>query len=667
LVTRRDFLKLAGMSAASAAASAGAALVGLRQPQPSALPGFAGPRSLATLCTECPAGCALNLIVAGDRLLEAQPNLGHPLACSGACDSLGIAVRRLESPARLPCPQRRSTGWGGVFQETSWSSAAALVGEIFTAYRPGEIAFLLGDAPDHLNDLVQLLALALGGATVLRVTSASLLDGRVTLQDAVQRFFGLPRLPYFDLKGSDLVLSFGVVGGEPWLARFTRLPDRPAGQAWIHFTPLRPSRLAAGDEWIMVRPGGEALLAQALGTLVARIKAGAHLGSAFSSDEITAGQAAGVAPQELLRLARRFALASSPVAIPGASCLGQSAGLAAAQSVLALNLAAANLGRPGGLYLPPPSPLYPERSGRTATLAELQSLLERMQAGQIKVLFLHGIDLFSSLPVLLDSARLLEKGGRIISFNSLKDETSPYCDALLPDHLPLESWGYQRLSPLADRPLVSAIQPAFAPRFNTRSTADLLLEAVLRAGGNLAASLPYRDEQEFIRQALARLSWGSVADPWAQWLSRGGWWTDSPRLLPPVSLRPPQRSLRQTPTPWALDPSGAEFYLAFAQPSADLDGAASLPGGISPAALHPAAVERLGLRLGDAVRLVSPAGEIMAFLVENPQLQPDTLVLTLQRGHAGDHGPLDLVKGEQNQSGDLAYQSGRVRVLPVID
>lgn len=659
MVTRRDFLKLAGVGATAA----GTALVGLRLTSSGLFQHSGVSRWVSTFCNQCPAGCALTLLVDGDSLLEVQRNPLHPLAGAVACQRPQDALRLLESPARLTGPLRRSIGRRLGFQPISWRMAADLVAEIFTAYPAHQIAFLLGDYPDHLSDLVHSLSIALGGATVLRITSAGLLDGRITLQDAVRCLFGLPFQPYFDLPHSDLVFAFGVGGAEPWLARFAAAPTRPSGQAWVHFAPLRPPLVAAADEWVGLRPGSEGLLAQAMAAMVAHLKAGSDLERDLPLDLEAVAQAAGIPAEHLRCLARRFAGAASPVALPGAVCLAQSGGLSVAQSVLSLNSAAENLGRSGGLFLTPPSPLYPELSGRTATLAEVQSLLQRMAAGQIKALFAHGVDLFAALPAVLDVEQALGKVERVISFNSLHDQTSPYADALLPDSLPWESWGYQRLSPAADRPLVSAIQPAFAPPHDTRSTADVLLSAVHRAGGALASKLPYRNEQAWIHQAVTSLPWGpQVSNPWQHWLAQGGWWTGQPGLLPPLSLRPLERNFRQARLPLSLDPSGAEFYLQFA-PSPDAPaGLSALPSGLCPAAMNPAALERLGLRPGDVVRLSTPAAEIAAQVTVQPGLRPDTLLLTHQGGQIGVNHPWALVKGEQNASGDLAYQSGRVRV-----
>lgn len=668
MVTRKEFLKLAGIGAAAAST----VLVGLPQTRGAVLEGVgelrrfvAGePRLVSTLCPGCPAGCAVKLTVAGGQVLDVQGNPGHPLSCSGSCDGLETALRLLDAPQRLRGPLYRPGGRGRALQELSWRAATAALGEVLAAYRPEQIAFVLGDYPDHLNDLVRRLAGALGGATVLRFTALSLLDGGVTLQDAARRLFGLPRLPYFDLPHSNLVFSFGSNGGEPWLARCAAVSARPAGQAWVHFTPLRPPLAGAEDEWVCIRPGSEGLLAHALADSVAQLKVSSGLDQALSQEVQAASQATGIAAGDLLRLAGRFASSSAALSLPGAGCLTGADGLAAAQAVLRLNTAAGSLGRPGGLYHTPEAPLGFDLGGRTATLAELQALLRRMESGQVKALFLHGVDLLAALPPGLEVRRALQTVERVISFNSMLNETSLYADLLLPDHLPLEGWGYQRLSPAADRPLVSAIQPALRPRYNTRATADVLLRAACLSGNPLAAYLPYWNEQELVRKAVISLPWGpDAADPWEGWLGQGGWWTVGPVLLPPVGLRSARGAPRRLAAPPELDPTNAEFYLCYTQQSG-FAGLPANPVGLVPAALHPAAIQRLGLRPGERVRLRSAGGEIEAVLVEQAGLQPDTLVLPNRLpDRPGVLRALALVNGEQNASGDLAYQSGRVRVL----
>ena len=58
----------------------------------------------------------------------------------------------------------------------------------------------------------------------------------------------------------------------------------------------------------------------------------------------------------------------------------------------------------------------------------MQGLVERMLRGQIKVLFVHGVDLVAALPGLLWLAARPESPGAALLIRSLPDETSRLAD-----------------------------------------------------------------------------------------------------------------------------------------------------------------------------------------------------------------------------------------------
>lgn len=468
-INRREFLK-------AAAAGVLAGLAASRDARFCVSPRGDISRPVATWLGEYPNGGAVCVSGAGGRSLAIEPDAAHPLPAPRDAAYLEDVLRQVEDPRRLSGPYRQRLGNR---LPVSWAEAIRQVAAIFTQYRPEQVAFVLGAFPDHLNDLARRLPLAGAGMTVLRFSYASLRDGRVTLQDAAQRLFGLPRLPFFDLEHADRVFAFGVTGGEPWVGR--RKP---------------------GQEWVDVE----------------------------LSTDLT-GLRSGVLYREPVR---------SALYIPGARALAQANGLAAGQAILALNALSGNLGQPGGVFLPVDSPVEADVLERTATVAEAIALLERIRIGQVKALFVHGVDLLQALPEAdgaAGAADALQKLEKLVSFNPLYDQTARLAHLLLPDRLPLESWGYQRVTPAADRPLAAAIQPALAPRGATCPTADVLLAAARLAG----MPLPFINELDFIQQAVQSMRWGAEPQPWERWLTQGGWWTQGRLMMPAVSILPPQR------------------------------------------------------------------------------------------------------------------------------
>ncbi len=310
-------------------------------------------------------------------------------------------------------------------------------------------------------------------------------------------------MPFFDLENADVVLSFGANFLETWLSpvAFTRgfakmrrgNPERRG--YFVHFEPRMSQTASKADLWVPLRPGTEGLVALAIGKLVAEAKGGA-IPTAFSSvDPLAVAEESGVELALLQQVAQVFVNAHHPLAIPGGAALGQSNGLATAESVLALNAQMGNFGLPGGVFVSPLAPAQNEYH-RPASAQEMTDFIAKMNNGGVKVLFIHGINPVFELPKHLGFAEALESVPQVISFATFPDETALAADYIFPDHHGLESWGYQR-AVVSAKPILSGAQPVVAPYFNTRSTADVFLAAA-------PESLPFADEVAFIQNKLAR-------------------------------------------------------------------------------------------------------------------------------------------------------------------
>jgi len=382
-----------------------------------------------------------------------------------------------------------------------------------------------------------------------------------------------------------------------------------------------------------------------------------------------------------------FAKSDHPLAIPGGAALGQSSGLEAAQAIFILNGLVNNFGQPGGVFLTPSVPVHPEISATPNSIADVSDLVKRMQAGQVKALFVHGINPVFELPAALGFEAALAKVPLVISFASFPDETAELADYVFPDHTGLEAWGYQKSLTGGDRPVISGAQPAVVPFYNTRPTADVLLAAVQAAGGQLAQALPYKDEVEYIQASLLPLigeagvyNAPDIRTFMASFQQYGGWWSANAGLEAPQASGVLSQTLGIAPAEFEGE---GEFYLYpfMSQLMGDGSGANKpwLQETPDPTTtvmwnswveINPKTAEELGLKFDDVIRIQSPFGEIEAIVYEYPAIQPDTLAIPFGQGHtaygryAAGRGanPAHLFSLKINGAGDLAFGATKVKI-----
>jgi anaerobic selenocysteine-containing dehydrogenase len=397
-------------------------------------------------------------------------------------------------------------------------------------------------------------------------------------------------------------------------------------------------------------------------------------------DVNSAAAACDLSVQELTQLARIFATAERPLAIPGNMLTGQDNAVQAVSVVQALNLVAGTAGQTGGISISSGSPLPGLVKPVFATYADVQGLIQRMRYGDIKVLLVHGANPAYELA---EQTGLLEALGHVpfvVSFSPIVDETAVQSDLVLPDRTYLEAWGYEVVSPSFGVPVASSQQPVAPPVFDARSTGDVML-AVAQGIEPAAKALPWADEVAFIKEMVAKLptgaEGGSGADVlWARFLQHGGWWPatfsppslSTPTLTKPIQITLPRQVGSEQEYPYFL-----HIYLS------DLlsDGrGASLPwlqGSPDPMTtvawqtwveLYPATAQKLGLQDGDVVRVTSPYGQIEAPVYTFPAIRPDTIAIPLGQGHT-DCGRYARERGSnamQLVGGDLNWAAVRIKI-----
>jgi anaerobic selenocysteine-containing dehydrogenase len=699
-LSRRDFLKLSGAGIAVGVILTGCGPLSryvTREPY-TQMPEYSYngiSTYYATTCRECPAGCGMVVRTMQGRAVKIEGNKNHPVSLGKTCARGQTALEGLYNPDRIQYPARRSKRGTEVLTRMTWEAAVGVASQALSKNQPGEIAFLLGLTSDHLADLVTDITTALGAPAPLRYSAFETFEARATLAQAAKQIFGIPALPFFDLANADVTFSFGANFLETYhspvaYARgFSKMRQGHNGKRGylVQFEPRMSQTAAVADEWFPLAPGTEGLVALAIGRLVAEGHGGSIPAAYQNVDVPGIVKACGVSDKDLRRLSRIISAADHPLAIPGGPALAASNGLEAGAAILTLNTLLNNLGQAGGVFLSPSLPVHADNPNIPDTLKDIQDLIQRMNSGSIKTLFIHGVNPVYELPPALGFVQALSKVPMVVSFASFPDETAMQAYYVFPDHTGLEAWGYQKILTGADRPVISGLQPVVVPLFDTRATADVFLAAVQAIGGDLATAVPYKDEVEYMQQSLLALvteagffNAQDIVSFWEFWQQNGGWWNQAAGLGSPVAQSALQNSLGQTAPEFD---GGGEFHLMpfFSTLLGDGSGANKpwLQEAPDPTTtvvwntwieINPFTADSLGIEDDDVVKVTSSYGELEASVYRYPAIRPDTIAIPFGQGHtvygryAQNRGAnlARLLGSRVNAAGDLALTSIKVKI-----
>ncbi len=712
-ISRRDFLKLASVGAATTAVLTGcgpASRYVKREPY-SKMPEYTYnglSTYYATTCRECAAGCGLIVRTMQGRALKVEGNPNHPVNHGKTCARGQTTLQGLYNPHRVMGPVQHKRGealYNANFENTpanmSWEDASQVVADALKD--SAGVAFLMGTTSDHLLDLVSDLATAIGAPAPIRFGVGSMFEARATLSKAAEDLFGQAALPFFDIGNADLVLSFGANFLETWLspvaynlayAKMRRGNPKRRGY-FVQFESRMSSTAAKADQWIPVRPGTEGLVALAIGRLLAEAKGGAVPQVFATADLKSIASDADVSLETLENVVQHIVESTNPIAIPGGSALGLSNGLQTAKAILTFNALTDNFGKPGGVFL---SPLSPNEDAyqRSASMQEMADFVNQMKSGGIKTLFVHAVNPVFELPKSLGFPEALANVETVISFSTFPDETAVASDYIFPDRHGLESWGYQRVATGTTQSVLSGAQPVVSgvyeretPNllYNVRGTADVLIAATKLAGDQFAQALPFNDEVEYIQSKLTNLIDqvdGSFVAPEinsfsAYFQQYGGWWRTTTEMAAPVAATALGKALEVGAAEFAGE--GEFFFKPFLSPTLGEAGANKpwLQELADPTTtvmwntwveINPKTAEELGIEDDDVVRIVSEAGAVEASVYRYPAIRPDTIAMPFGQGHTayGSYAQgrgvnlADILGANFNEAGDLAFMGMKVKV-----
>jgi anaerobic selenocysteine-containing dehydrogenase len=703
-VDRREFLKLVG--AGGVGTGAGFMLAeSIKHPVEYLIPYPVPPEEFSagiatwynSVCGMCPAGCGISVRTREGRAKKIEGNPLHPVNQGRLCALGHAGLQVLYNPDRLTGPMIQNGERGDdQFVKTTWEDGLSRSAERLAAARRDGVYVLSQGVRGHLANLFELFMGELGSDRLLHYDFAH----PHALYAANKRLFGEHRLPYYDIRNTRYLLSFGADYLTNWLSPVhhslgfghSRHGNVGVRGRFVQIEPKMSVSGAAADEWIPARPGTEGFLA--LGIAHHIVADGRYQGDDAGEwraalADWSSGRVAGltgVPEQTISRLAREFARAEPGLAIGGGAAANHTNGVDTLVAVNALNYLVGNIGRPGGIVFNPDPVTGGSAIDRQANYLAMQQLVENARKGNIDVLIVNNTNPAFTLPRASGFLEAMAAIPTIVSLSSFMDETTLMADILLPSHTYLEAWGDDMPQPGVGFPVGAISQPVVAPLYNSRSTGDIVLGLAGKLGFD--AAFPWTSMEDFLKDGWRKIYERGTPEPgdfdsfWRDVLVSGVWGENArrddsvaiaPGVVEGMAVSAPRFAGESGDYPFILHP-----YLSTAMydgRGANLPWMQELPDPMTSIVygtwveMNPATAREMGLADGDLVRVTSGTGSIEVPVVTFPAIMPDVVAMPIGQGHhalgryARNRGanPIEILAPETDSaSGNLATSATRV-------
>ncbi|AYJ50096.1 molybdopterin-dependent oxidoreductase [Rhodococcus sp. P1Y] len=427
-------------------------------------------------CNLCEAMCGLEFTVENNTVTSVRGDKQDPLSRGHICPKALSLIDVHADPDRLIKPVRRTpTGW----QQIEWDEAYDLVvdGLVSTRKKYGSNAVGVYQGNPNVHSLGAMTH-GIPFTSMLRTRnrySATSLD-QLPHQLVNHLLYGHQlALPIPDIDRTDFFL---VLGGNPMASNGSMMtvPDfahrvrdlKARGGTLVVIDPRRTETADVADEHHFVRPGTDALLLLALinavvesgKTRVADYVDGATEIAALVADFTPAAVApvVGIAAEDILSLATRFADAKAAVAYGRMGVSTQQFGSVCQWAIQVLNILTGNLDRVGGAMLTDPAVDLIEKKivgrghfdkwrSRVRDLPEFageypcSTLVDEMTTpgdGQVRAMAVLSGNPVLSMPGGEELDRAFSDLDFMVSFDFYINETSRHADVILPPTMSLE-------------------------------------------------------------------------------------------------------------------------------------------------------------------------------------------------------------------------------------
>jgi menaquinone reductase, molybdopterin-binding-like subunit len=519
--------------------------------------------SAYTVCTICPAGCAVRARSVAGQPVSMWVGKSNP-AESGALCPVGFAGHHLPyHPSRMKEPVRVTRSKDTVVTEpVSREDVINKIRTVISNLKPDRSVALLDQRPERtISCLYRQCAAGLQNGLYLTTGSdgGETYDGLRTLTGDVPGNFGI------DLENTASIISFGAPLTEGWgtPGRVAQLMNRRAsGQLRLVQVETRYSHTAAiADRWLPVKPGTEAVLALAIAHVLVknnlvdtnRLKRETR---DFSDPDgrsyeklletftpAYASSLTGITAVTIRDTAEELVRNAPAIAIYGSNAAGGPMSKNEQLAVWGLNVLLGTIGTRGGYVARHELPL--PTSVNNSTLAPISRLAETPDHS-IQMLIIDEAESGAALPWNLIRKKLVQDDPIVISLSPYLVGLAKHADYIVPAPAFLES--YQDVPPSFDQPRATyAVSgPLVKPRADSTEPAEFIADLARAAGIDFPAGT--KTYAALLRERVHEiysLERGTVIDgrngrvteaidirsPQQLWdvLTAGGYWIDEER------------------------------------------------------------------------------------------------------------------------------------------
>jgi len=710
-INRREFLSLAGKSAAGAVIFAAC---GLPENELIVQAPVEMPEDLlrgedawyATTLGDLPGNDGVIVRVMEGRAKKIAGNPDHPISLGKSNARFDSMLQILYHPDRLLEPQMRFSK-GGNIDGISWDKAENKFREVLS--KSNNISLVTNPLRGHNGLVVKRFIENYGGEHIIFDPM-----NQGILHKTVNDLFSVNSLPYFDLANSKSIMSFGADWLSTWISPvhyskcygdFRSQEDRGY---FIHVDPRMSMTAANADLWLPVNPGTEGDLALSIARIIIEEKLVPEENISNFEKYLPAGFLNGyqlrdvsnrtsIPTEKIIKSAKIISDKTPALIFGGGNAEAHTNGTFNMKSIYALNILLGSVGVKGGIIPNPEEVTGLPASSKPSSLEQIEEEVSHWRAGNVDTVIIRGVDLVHGLPNHIDVKGALSDVKNVIIFNTVMDNTSKEADLILPESTFFESWGSDIPEPAPGFEVLSLQQPVISPNAskitkNSKSFADTLLSVTDGAlGGRSLENLIISTSQEIVESGSGSVkvdnniegNRGRLLLNGA--LQRGGWWNtefkgeisgnykvsskigpspefsqtenlgegDDFSLIPFTSNSLLNGELSSTP--WAQqnpDPMSTAAWITWAE-------------------INLLEAEKLGIKEGDILLIKSTSGEIEALAYPHPGVKPGTVCIPTGQGKE-NNGRYSSGLGanifsilspmKDSESGAIAWAATKVKV-----